>query len=98
MVARIEKEWSVTCSHIDGVVRCKLCQRQMLTLASRSPLDIRSQEIFHRLDHLLALSISLWMKCCTKMEICTEQVEQRFPELAGETRIPIRYYDLWKTV
>ena len=24
MVARIEKEWCVACSHIDGVVRCKL--------------------------------------------------------------------------
>ena len=98
MVTRIEKKWCVAYSHIDGVVHRKLHQCQMLTLASRSSLDIWSQEILHRLYHPLALSISLQMKCRAESEIRTEQVEQWLLELAGETRIPIRYDDLWETV
>ena len=78
MVTRIEKEWSVAYSHIDGVVRRKLRQRQVLTPTSRSPLDIWSQKVLHRLDHPLALSINLWMKCYAESEISTKQVEQRF--------------------
>ena len=70
----------------------------MLTLASKLPLDIRSQEILHRLYHLLALFIGLRMKRRTESEICTEQVEQRFPKLAGETGISIRDYHLRETV
>ena len=94
MVARIEEKWSVACSHIDSVVCRKLCKCQMLTPTSKSPFDIRSQKILHGLNHLFALSISLQMKRCAEMKIRTEQFEQRFPKLAGETGIPIRNYHL----
>ena len=70
----------------------------MLTPTSRSSLNLQSQKILHRLDHPPTLSVSLRMKGCTETEIRTEQVEQRFPELADKMGIPIRDYHFWETV
>ena len=66
----------------------------MLTPASRSFLNIRSQKILHRLDHQLTLSICLRMKRRAKAEIPIEQAKKGLPKLASETGIPMRYYNL----
>ena len=97
MVARIQEEWCVAYSHIDGIGHHKLCKCQILTPTSRSSLHIWSQEILHDLDHLLTVFIYLQMKRRFESEIHTELVKKRLPKLAGETGIPIRYYHLWES-
>ena len=98
MVAKIKEKRCVACSYIDSVIRYKLHECQMLTRASKSPLDIQSQGIFHGLNHPLALTINLWIKCRTKLEIHTEQVKKGLLELANKMEILIRYYHFWDTV
>ena len=98
VVAIIEVEWTIPRSHIDKIICCKLRQPQVLTLGLGVPFDIWCQEILKRLNHPVRLSIYLRMKHSTEPKICTEQVKQCRPEIAGESWISVRYNYFKETV
>ena len=85
----VQKERSVACRYINGVVCGKLRNAQALTPDMRVQFDIRSQEVFQHMDCHLTLPICLWVKCCAESEIRSEYLEELRPKPAGEPWIPI---------
>ena len=85
----VQKEWSVACQYVDGVIGGKLCYTEALAPHVRVQFDVRPQEVLQHTNRHLTLSVCLRMKRCAESEIRSKYLEKLRPEPAGEPWIPI---------